>query len=74
MKILLADDDPQIVRALKITLTAKGYSVVTAADGTSAIEATMAERPDLVLLDLGMPRLDGVEVIEAIRGLSLIHI
>lgn len=74
MKILLADDDPQIVRALKITLTAKGYSVVTAADGTSAIEATMTERPDIVLLDLGMPQLDGVEVIQAIRGWSRVPI
>ncbi len=70
MKILIADDDPQIVRALRITLTAKGYQIVTAADGTQAIAAAIDHRPDLFLLDLGMPQLDGLEVISAIRGWS----
>ncbi|MCP3427126.1 response regulator transcription factor [Rothia sp. AR01] len=70
MKILIADDDPRLVRALRITLTAKGYDVVTAADGEAALEAAVAERPDAYLIDLGMPRLDGVEVIRAIRGWS----
>ena len=70
MKILIADDDPQLVRALRITLAAKGYQVVTAADGEQAIAAAVDHRPDLYLIDLGMPRLDGVAVIHAIRGWS----
>lgn len=70
MKILIADDDPQIVRALRITLTAKGYQIVTAADGAQAIAAAIDHHPDLFLLDLGMPQLDGLEVIGAIRGWS----
>ncbi|MFT4211396.1 MAG: response regulator [Microbacterium sp.] len=70
MKLLIADDDPQIVRALRITLTAKGYEIVTAADGARAIAAAIDDHPDLFLLDLGMPRLDGIDVIHAIRGWS----
>jgi len=70
MKILIADDDPQIVRALRITLTAKGYRIITAADGAQAIAAAIDHHPDLFLLDLGMPQLDGLEVITAIRGWS----
>ncbi|MDF1488581.1 response regulator transcription factor [Tessaracoccus caeni] len=70
MKILVADDDPQLVRALRITLTAKGYEIVTAADGTSAIRAAVDQQPDLFLLDLGMPGLDGIDVIHGIRGWS----
>ena len=70
MKILIADDDPQIVRALRITLSAKGYEVVTAPDGAQAIAAGIDHQPDIFLLDLGMPRLDGIEVIEGIRGWS----
>lgn len=70
MKILIADDDPQILRALRITLTAKGYEIVTAVDGETAIAAAINEQPELVLLDLGMPGLDGIQVIHAIRGWS----
>lgn len=68
MKILIADDDPQILRALRITLTARGYDIVTAEDGTAALNAAIEHRPDLYLLDLGMPGLDGREVIEGLRG------
>lgn len=70
MKILVADDDPQFLRALRITLAAKGYEVVVAADGRQALSLAIDERPDLVMLDLGMPRLDGVAVIEGLRGWS----
>lgn len=70
MKILIADDDPQLLRALRITLTAKGYEIITAADGEEAIGLAADERPDVLLLDLGMPRFDGLEVIHAIRGWS----
>ncbi|QEW01720.1 response regulator [Microbacterium lushaniae] len=70
MKVLLADDDPQLVRALRITLAAHGYDVVTAPDGAAAITLAAQEHPDIVVLDLGMPRLDGVRVIQALRGWS----
>ncbi|GAA1998674.1 response regulator [Microbacterium ulmi] len=68
MRILIADDDPQLVRALRITLAAHGHEVVAAPDGTAAIALAAHTRPDLVLLDLGMPRLDGVRVIAALRS------
>lgn len=68
MKLLIADDDPQMVRALRITLAAHGYDVVTAADGPSTVAAAAQTHPDIILLDLGMPRLDGIDVIQALRG------
>ncbi|MDQ0727099.1 response regulator [Microbacterium sp. W4I20] len=68
MKLLIADDDPQMVRALRITLAAHGYEVVVAPDGAAAIAAAAQTHPDLIMLDLGMPRLDGIEVIQALRG------
>ena len=74
MKILLADDDPQILRALRIMLTARGYDIVTAPDGRAALDAAIAEHPDLIVLDLGMPGLTGIEVIEGIRGWSTVPI
>ncbi|TBN56868.1 response regulator transcription factor [Glaciihabitans arcticus] len=74
MKILIADDDPQILRALRITLTARGYDIVTAPDGRTALDAAIAEHPDLIVLDLGMPGLSGIEVIEGVRGWSQVPI
>jgi len=68
VKVLVADDDPQLVRALRITLSAHGYDVVAAPDGAAAIALAAKEHPDIVMVDLGMPRLDGVQVIEALRG------
>ncbi len=70
MKILIADDDPQLLRALRITLTAQGYEIVTAIDGADALRQAVSEHPDLVVLDLGMPALDGLEVIHGLRGWS----
>ncbi|PZE37605.1 MULTISPECIES: response regulator [unclassified Curtobacterium] len=74
MKVLIADDDVQLVRALAVTLGARGYEVVTARDGRAAIDAVITERPDIVMLDLGMPRLDGIGVLEGIRGWSQVPV
>jgi len=74
MRILLADDDPQILRALRITLSARGYDVTTASDGRAAVDAATKVHPDLVVLDLGMPGLTGIEVIEALRGWTQVPI
>lgn len=74
MKVLIADDDAQLVRALSVTLSARGYDVVTARDGREAIDAVITERPDLVLLDLGMPRLDGIGVLEGVRAWSQVPV
>ncbi len=68
MKILVADDDHQILRALRITLRARGYEIVTATNGADALAAAIEQRPDLYMIDLGMPQLDGIEVITALRG------
>jgi len=74
MKILVADDDAQLVRALRITLAAHGYDVIAAPDGAAAVALAAESRPDIVLLDLGMPHLDGVQVIEALRGWTSVPI
>jgi len=63
VKLLIADDDPQLVRALRITLAAHGYDVIAASDGAEAVTLAAQSHPDIILLDLGMPRLDGMEVI-----------
>ncbi|MFF9562189.1 response regulator [Leifsonia sp. NPDC014704] len=74
MKILIADDDPQILRALRILLTARGYQVLTARSGAEALSVAVDQHPDLVMLDLGMPELNGIEVIEGLRGWSSVPI
>jgi len=74
MRILIADDDPQILRALRITLSARGYDIITADDGAAAVNAVIEHHPDLVMLDLGMPQLDGLAVIDALRGWSQVPI
>jgi two-component system, OmpR family, KDP operon response regulator KdpE len=73
-KVLIVDDEPQILRALRVTLQARDYEVVTAAGGTQALRVAAAEHPDLVLLDLGLPDLDGVEVIRRLRSWSQVPI
>ena len=70
MRILIAAAEPQCLRALRITLGARGYEVLLARDGQHALEMAIDHKPDIILLDLGMPRLDGVKVIEAVRGWS----
>ena len=74
MKILIADDDPQIVRALTLTLAAVGYEIATAADGAEALRAAIDEHPDVVMVDLGMPNVDGIGVIQGLRGWSNIPV
>ena len=68
IRVLVVDDEPQILRALRIHLAARGYDVATAPNGAGALRAAAAEPPDLVVLDLGLPDIDGVEVIARLRG------
>src|ERR1035437_3386587 len=67
-RVLVVDDEPQIVRALGINLRARHYEVFTAATGAEALEVASHHPPDLVILDLGLPDMDGVEVIAGLRG------
>ncbi len=67
-RVLVVDDDPQLLRALAITLKAHGYEVVVANTGASALTAAADRPPDLIVLDLGLPDLDGIEVIQGLRG------
>jgi two-component system, OmpR family, KDP operon response regulator KdpE len=67
-RVLVVDDEPQILRALRINLRVRQYQVSTAASGTEALEQAARHPPDLVILDLGLPDLDGVEVIQGLRG------
>jgi two-component system, OmpR family, KDP operon response regulator KdpE len=67
-RILVVDDDKQLLRAMRINLAARGYEVVLAPDGATALAAATRTPPDLVVVDLGLPDMDGVEVIEGIRG------
>jgi two-component system KDP operon response regulator KdpE len=73
-RILVVDDDPQILRALRINLRARQYEVDVAADGASALKTAAAHPPDLVVLDLGLPDLDGADVIRGLRGWSTVPI
>ena len=72
--ILVVDDEPQILRFLKPSLETVGYNVITAATGTDALRSTAQQAPDLVLLDLGLPDMDGKSVITQIRAWSKVPI
>jgi len=67
-RILVVDDDRSLLRALRITLTARGYDVATAIDGASALSVAAQAAPDLVIVDLGLPDMDGVMVVQGLRG------
>ncbi|SFR12994.1 two component transcriptional regulator, winged helix family [Lentzea waywayandensis] len=67
-KVLVVDDEPQIVRALRINLSARGYEVLTAPDGATALRLAADGKPDVVVLDLGLPDMDGTDVIAGLRG------
>ena len=69
-RVLVVDDEPQIRRALVINLRARGYEVDQAASGEEALSRAAARVPDAVILDLGLPGIDGVEVIRGLRGWS----
>jgi len=67
-RVLVVDDEPQMVRALRINLRARQYEVSTAQTGSQALDEAAQHPPDLVILDLGLPDLDGVDVIGGLRG------
>jgi two-component system, OmpR family, KDP operon response regulator KdpE len=72
--ILIVDDEPQIRRALRVNLEARNYATVEAEDGRTALRAAADANPDMVLLDLGLPDIDGVDVVAGIRGWSQVPI
>ncbi|MDG4826043.1 response regulator [Asanoa sp. WMMD1127] len=73
-RILVVDDEPQILRAMRINLRARDYDVDVAADGGTALKAAAARPPDLVVLDLGLPDMEGTDVIRGLRGWTAVPI
>src|SRR5580704_14346238 len=69
-KILIVDDEPQITRVLRTALSTQGYSLRVAANGVEGMEAVHEWKPDLVITDVSMPRMDGVELCREIRAVS----
>ena len=67
-RVLVIDDEPQILRALRINLSVRGYEVVTAATGAEALRTAAEHRPDVVVLDLGLPDMSGIDVLDGLRG------
>lgn len=74
MRVLVVDDDVQIIRAMRINLRARGYDVDTAGDGASALRLVEDHLPTVVLLDLGLPDMEGMEVIQRLRGWTQVPI
>jgi two-component system, OmpR family, KDP operon response regulator KdpE len=72
--ILVVDDEVQIRRALDLNMRTRGFRVLDAATGEAAIQTTASEHPDLVLLDLGLPGMNGLAVIHALRGWTAVPI
>ncbi len=73
-RVLVVEDDPQLARALVLNLQARHYGVDAAPDGATALRLAAARQPDVVLLDLGLPDMDGVDVIKGLRGWSRVPI
>jgi two-component system KDP operon response regulator KdpE len=73
-RVLVVDDEPQILRSLGTTLSANGYDVIAAETGEGALAMAAAEEPDLVILDLGLPDIDGAEVIRRLRAWSQVPV
>ena len=67
-RILIADDDPVILRLIQVNLELEGYQVLTANNGQEAVDIANAENPDLVILDIMMPRLDGYQACEQLKS------
>mgnify|MGYP002652640128 CR=1 FL=1 len=67
-RVLVVDDEPQILRALRINLSVRGYEVLTAATGAAALRAAAEKHPDVIILDLGLPDMDGTDVLAGLRG------
>ncbi|HEY3976731.1 MAG TPA: response regulator, partial [Streptosporangiaceae bacterium] len=67
-KVLVIDDEAAIRHALRINLAARDYEVSTASDGSTGLAAMARDRPDVLILDLGLPDMDGTEVIKGVRG------
>lgn len=74
LKILIADDDPRLRELVSLALQRAGYTVVTASDGQHALTHALREAPDLIVLDVGMPELDGFEVCRRLRATSQVPI
>ena len=66
--ILIVDDEPELVKALQIRFEEEGFRVITAYDGSNGLEKTRTEKPDLVILDIVMPVMDGYQVCETIKN------
>jgi two-component system, OmpR family, KDP operon response regulator KdpE len=73
-RVLVVDDEPQILRGLKTNLVARGYVVDTAPDGEAALDLAARHHPDVVIVDLGLPGIDGVEVIRGLRTWTAVPI
>src|SRR5512140_480609 len=73
-RVLVVDDEPQITRVLRTVLTSQGYQVRTAAEGEAALSSFAEFRPELVITDLYMPHMDGVELCKRIRAMSTVPI
>ncbi|MGH3417273.1 MAG: response regulator [Actinocrinis sp.] len=74
IRVLVVDDEPQLLRAMRINLSARRYEVATAVDGASALDAAARHLPDVVVLDLGLPDMDGTDVIAGLRGWTKVPI
>ena len=74
VRVLVVDDEPQFVRALEITLRARSYEVDAAGEGAAALRLASERHPDVMVLDLGLPDMDGIEVIRQLRGWSRVPV
>ncbi|MBJ7287468.1 MAG: response regulator [Williamsia sp.] len=74
MRVLVVDDEPQILRALRINLKARGFEVTTASTGAGALRAAAQTNPQVVVLDLGLPDIDGFEVLSGLRGWTTVPV
>ena len=70
-RILICDDDPAILRLLQVNLELEGYEALLAHHGEKAVEVALAEKPDLVVLDIMMPRMDGYEAVQNLKAHDL---